>query len=66
MNAQAVAGSFGLTITALQAMYNLVKRQAGVKLLPMALSEDFAWCLLAPKRRPSDRQACRRRHPPDG
>ena len=42
MKAQAVARSFGLTIAALQPMYNLVKRQAEVELLPMALSEGFA------------------------
>ncbi|MEM1386026.1 MAG: aldo/keto reductase [Pseudomonadota bacterium] len=42
MKAVAVAKEFSLTITALQPMYNLVKRQAEVEILPMALSESIA------------------------
>ncbi|MAQ84597.1 MAG: aldo/keto reductase [Maritimibacter sp.] len=42
MKAQAVARSFSLSIAALQPMYNLVKRQAEVEILPMALSESFS------------------------
>lgn len=42
MKAAAVAATFGLKIAALQPMYNLVKRQAEVEILPMALSEGFA------------------------
>ena len=42
MKAARAAAEFGLTITALQPMYNLVKRQAEVEILPMALSEGFA------------------------
>ncbi len=41
MKAQAVAEKLGLTISALQPMYNLVKRQAEVEILPMAMSENF-------------------------
>ena len=42
MKAARVAASFSLSIAALQPMYNLVKRQAEVEILPMAGSEDFA------------------------
>lgn len=42
MKAQQVAHSFDLRIDAIQPMYNLVKRQAEVELLPMALSESIA------------------------
>lgn len=42
MKAERVAASFGLGIAILQPMYNLVKRQAEVEILPMALSEGFA------------------------
>lgn len=42
MKAQKVAQGIGLTIAALQPMYNLVKRQAEVEILPMAQSEGFA------------------------
>lgn len=41
MKAQTVAQSFGTRIDILQPMYSLVKRQAEVELLPMALSEGF-------------------------
>jgi aryl-alcohol dehydrogenase-like predicted oxidoreductase len=42
MKAQAVARGLGTTITMIQPMYNLVKRQVEVEILPMALSEGFA------------------------
>lgn len=42
MKAVRVAATFDLRIDILQPMYNLVKRQAEVEILPMALSEDIA------------------------
>ena len=42
MKAQAVARSLGVEVAALQPMYNLVKRQAEVEILPMAASEGIA------------------------
>lgn len=42
MKAQAVAAGFGTRIDAIQPMYNLVKRQAEVELLPMCASEGIA------------------------
>lgn len=45
MKAQTAAAAAGITITVLQPMLNLVKRQAEVELLPMARSEGF---LVAP------------------
>ena len=41
MKAQAVAERFGTRINILQPMYNLVKRQVEVEILPMAASEGF-------------------------
>jgi len=41
MKAAAVAARFDLEITMLQPMYNLVKRQVEVEILPMATSEGF-------------------------
>jgi len=41
MKAQAVAEKFNTRINILQPMYNLVKRQAEVEILPMAASEGF-------------------------
>ncbi|MGP6087352.1 aldo/keto reductase [Antarctobacter jejuensis] len=41
MKAQAVAASFGTAIHVIQPMYNLVKRQAEVELLPMCASEGI-------------------------
>ncbi len=41
MKAQAVAEKLGTTINILQPMYNLVKRQVEVEILPMAASEGF-------------------------
>ena len=42
MKTQAVADTLGMRIDVIQPMYNLVKRQAEVELLPMALSENIA------------------------
>ncbi|CUH33421.1 L-glyceraldehyde 3-phosphate reductase [Jannaschia seosinensis] len=42
MKAQSVTASFGTRIDALQPMYNLVKRQAEVEILPMARAEGLA------------------------
>ena len=42
MKAQGVASRMGLKIAVLQPMYNLVKRQAEVEILPMAASEGMA------------------------
>jgi aryl-alcohol dehydrogenase-like predicted oxidoreductase len=48
MKAQAVAQSFGIRIEVLQPMYNLVKRQVEVEILPMAQSERLAVCPYSP------------------
>ncbi|GGL68386.1 aldo/keto reductase [Wenxinia marina] len=42
MKAQAVAASLGTRIDAIQPMYNLVKRQAEVEILPMAADQGLA------------------------
>lgn len=42
MKAQAVAEKLGIRIDLLQPMYNLVKRQVEVEILPMARSEGFS------------------------
>jgi aryl-alcohol dehydrogenase-like predicted oxidoreductase len=42
MKAEAVAKGLGTSIAMIQPMYNLVKRQVEVEILPMALSEGFA------------------------
>jgi aryl-alcohol dehydrogenase-like predicted oxidoreductase len=42
MKAQRVAEGLGLRVAMLQPMYNLVKRQVEVEILPMAISEGFA------------------------
>ena len=42
MKAQAVARGLGTRIDAIQPMYNLVKRQAEVELLPMAMDQGIA------------------------
>jgi len=42
MKAARVAGKFGLNIAMIQPMYNLVKRQAEVEIIPMAASEGMA------------------------
>ncbi len=48
MKARRIAQDLGFDITALQPMYNLVKRQVEVEVLPMALSEGFAVCPYSP------------------
>ena len=48
MKAQAVAASFDTRIDILQPMYSLVKRQAEVEILPMALSEGMAVASYSP------------------
>ncbi len=48
MKSQAVAKTFGIEIAMLQPMYNLVKRQVEVEILPMAASEGFAVCPYSP------------------
>ena len=48
MKARHLARGMGFDIAALQPMYNLVKRQVEVELLPMALSEGFAVCPYSP------------------
>ena len=44
MKARQLAQSMGIDIHVIQPMYNLVKRQVEVEILPMALSEGFAVC----------------------
>ena len=48
MKAERCAAGFGIEIAMLQPMYNLVKRQAEVEILPMALSEGYAVCPYSP------------------
>ena len=48
MKARHLARDMGFDIVALQPMYNLVKRQVEVELLPMAQSEGFAVCPYSP------------------
>jgi aryl-alcohol dehydrogenase-like predicted oxidoreductase len=48
MKAERLAEEMGFRISALQPMYNLVKRQVEVELLPMAISEGFAVCPYSP------------------
>ncbi len=48
MKAARVIEDFGATIGFLQPMYNLVKRQAEVEILPMAEAEGFAVCSYSP------------------
>lgn len=48
MKASRVASSLGIRISVLQPMYNLVKRQVEVEILPMAISEGFAVCSYSP------------------
>lgn len=48
MKAEHVAQSFGIEIAMIQPMYNLVKRQVEVEILPMAASEGFAICPYSP------------------
>lgn len=48
MKARAIAQGMGFDIEVLQPMYNLVKRQAEVEILPMAESEGIAVCPYSP------------------
>ncbi len=48
MKAQAIAAEFGTRIDAVQPMYNLVKRQAEVEILPMCADQDIAACTYSP------------------
>lgn len=48
MKSERVAAKFGIEIAMLQPMYNLVKRQVEVEILPMATSEGFAVCPYSP------------------
>ncbi|MEM8801950.1 MAG: aldo/keto reductase [Pseudomonadota bacterium] len=48
MKAREIARGLGFDIHVLQPMYNLVKRQAEVEILPMAVSEGFAVCPYSP------------------
>ncbi|MDA8585321.1 aldo/keto reductase [Rhodobacteraceae bacterium] len=48
MKAVRVGADLGLDVTFLQPMYNLVKRQAEVEILPMAEAEGFAVCPYSP------------------
>lgn len=48
MKAQAVAAKLGTSISHVQPMYNLVKRQAEVEILPMAQAEGLVPCTYSP------------------
>lgn len=48
MKARHLAQSMGIDIHVIQPMYNLVKRQVEVEILPMAISEGFAVCPYSP------------------
>lgn len=48
MKADNIAKTFGIEIAMIQPMYNLVKRQAEVELLPMGASEGFTMCPYSP------------------
>ena len=48
MKARQLAQSMGIDIHVIQPMYNLVKRQVEVEILPMAISEGFAVCPYSP------------------
>ena len=48
MKAQAVAAKLGTSISHIQPMYNLVKRQAEVEILPMAQAEGLVPCTYSP------------------
>ena len=48
MKAQAIAATFGLSIDVVQPMYNLVKRQAEVELLPMCADQDMTVAAYSP------------------
>ena len=48
MKAQTIAAEFGTRIDVLQPMYNVVKRQAEVELLPMCADQGIAACTYSP------------------
>jgi len=48
MKAQAMAAKLGTSISHIQPMYNLVKRQAEVEILPMAQAEGLVPCTYSP------------------
>jgi aryl-alcohol dehydrogenase-like predicted oxidoreductase len=48
VKANGIAQAMGFRISVVQPMYNLVKRQAEVEILPMALSEGIAVCPYSP------------------
>ena len=48
MKAQAVCASLGTRIDVLQPMYNVVKRQAEVEILPMCADQDILACTYSP------------------
>lgn len=48
MKARQMARQMGIDVVFLQPMYNLVKRQAEVEILPMAVSEGFYVCPYSP------------------
>ncbi|MFK7877170.1 MAG: aldo/keto reductase [Paracoccaceae bacterium] len=48
MQAQSYAADFGTRIDVLQPMYNLVKRQAEVEILPMCADQGIAICTYSP------------------
>ena len=48
MKAREVARGLGMEIQFLQPMYNLVKRQVEVEILPMAIAEELAVCPYSP------------------
>ena len=48
MKAREVARGFGVDVQFLQPMYNLVKRQVEVEILPMAVAEELAVCPYSP------------------
>jgi len=48
MKARQIARGLGIDVQVLQPMYNLVKRQAEVEILPMAVSEGFRVCPYSP------------------
>lgn len=48
MKAQAVAATFGTKIDVIQPMYNIVKRQIEVEILPMAADQNIQICAYSP------------------
>ena len=48
MKAQGIAATFGTKIDVMQPMYNIVKRQIEVEILPMAADQDIQICAYSP------------------